>query len=108
MKMTIGLLLTEEKSWKEMGLIEFDPSGVLILRGFEGGVHVNALNAVIRLLEGKGLNEPLYEKYADILKREGSLSADLLQKEAELYADVINRLAFHGDWTLDKLIKRGI
>ncbi len=90
--MKIGLLLKEEKSGKELGLIEFDPTGMLVTRGFAGEVHVIALNAVVHLLEENGLQEPLYKKYEDVLKQQSSLSEELLQREAEHYAGVINRL----------------
>lgn len=90
--MKIGLMLTEETGGKELGLIEFDPSGMLLLHGFQGGVHVNALKAVVSLLEKNVLQEPLYKKYAEILKQQGSLSVDILLKEAESSAEVINNL----------------
>jgi hypothetical protein len=90
--MKIGLLLKEEKSGKPLGLIEFDAMGMLILRGFKGEVHVNALNCVLGLLEKNGLNEPLYKKYAYILKKQSSLSEEILQREATFYAELINHL----------------
>jgi hypothetical protein len=90
--MKIGLLLTEIGSGRDLGLIEFDSSGILILRAFKDGVHVNALHAVIRLLEKNGLDEPIYKKYGDILKEKQWLPVEILEKEAAFYADVLNKM----------------
>jgi hypothetical protein len=83
----IGVLLTDRASGGRIGIIEFDPSGMLVSHVFPGTVHAFALNPVIRILK-----EPLYVKYAKLVKKKPKLPADILEHEAKLFAEKINGL----------------
>lgn len=88
----IGILLSEAKSGKEVGFIEFTPSGVLALHYFQGR-DVFALKPIERLLIENGLGkEPLYVKYAELLEREPELPPRILKQEASYYADFLNQV----------------
>jgi hypothetical protein len=88
----IGILLSEEWSGEEIGLIEFTPSGVLALYFFQGP-DVFALKPIERLLIEHGLGEePLYVKYGEVLQREPELPPSILKREARYYADFVNGL----------------
>ena len=86
--MRIGLLLTDKTSGKRIGLIEFDPSGMLIMKAFQNMVHAFALN----LIPGLILKEPLYMKHAKLLKEKSALPIDILEQEARFCADALNQL----------------
>ncbi len=88
----IGILLREEKGGKEIGLIEFTPSGTLALHYYLEQ-DVFALKPIERLLIENGLGEePLYVKYAEVLKCESELPPKILKQEASFYADLLNGL----------------
>jgi hypothetical protein len=85
-------LLSEETSGKEVGLIEFTPSGFLALHYYQGP-DVFALKPIERLLIEHGLGEePLYVKYAQVLNQEPELPPTILKKEATFYSDFVNGL----------------
>jgi hypothetical protein len=91
----IGILLSDQTNGEPIGLIEFDPSGMLVTRVFQTnqeGLHVYALNPLVKLLGEHILKEPLYRKYAHLLKEKSALPADILEQEASSCADVLNRL----------------
>jgi len=90
--MRIVILIRERATGRELGVIFFEPDGMLITRAFEGGVHVRALGAVVKAMEGLGLDVPLYRKYAEELKAAPALPADILEREAAHYAEALNRL----------------
>jgi len=46
----IGILLTDKTSSEYVGLIEFDPSGMLIMKAFQNMVHAFALNFIPGLI----------------------------------------------------------
>ncbi len=88
----IGILLREEKSGKEIGLIEFAPSGILALDYYQERA-VFALKPIERLLIENGLGEePLYVKYAEVSEREPELPPRILKQEASFYAEDLNGL----------------
>ena len=88
----IGILLSDEVSGQEIGLIEFTPSGALALYYYQGP-DVFALKPIERLLVEHGLGEePLYVKYSEVLQREPELPPTILKREARSYADYINEL----------------
>jgi hypothetical protein len=69
----IGVLLTDRGSGVRIGVIEFDPSGMLVSHVFPDTVHAFALNPIIRTLK-----EPLYVKHAELMKMKRKLPADIL------------------------------
>jgi hypothetical protein len=81
----IGVLLTDRASGGRIGVIEFDPSGMLVSHVFPDTVHPFALNPVIRTLK-----EPLYVKYAELMKKKRELPADIIEHEAKLFVEKIN------------------
>jgi hypothetical protein len=90
----VGILLTttEEAGKKQVGIIEFDPTGVLVFHMIQKGLHVFALKPVERLLEENGLEMPLYVKYDNLLKQQHEISQAILEKEASYHADILNRI----------------
>lgn len=86
--MQIGILLTDKTSSEYVGLIEFDPSGMLIMKAFQNTVHAFALNFIPSLI----LKEPLYIKHAELLKGKSTLPIDILEQEARFCADALNQL----------------
>ena len=43
----VGVLLTDKTSETKIGLIEFDPSGMLITRVFENTIDIHSLNPLV-------------------------------------------------------------
>jgi hypothetical protein len=81
------VLLSDRTSGESVGVIEFDPSGMLISHVFENTVHVNALNPILRIMK-----EPLYVKHSILLNDKSTLSPEILEIEAGLFAEAINQL----------------
>ena len=86
----IGILLCQRDSDRQIGLIEFRPEGVLEFHILRSGLHVFALKPVERVLR-EFYQEPLYRKYAALIKRKGRLSIAILKREAMSGAAVLNR-----------------
>lgn len=88
----VGILLTTEDGKKQIGIIEFSPTGMLIFHVIGEGLHVFALKPVEKCLKENGLEMPLYVKYANLLKQQRELPPDIIEKEAVYYTEVLNRL----------------
>ena len=85
---TIAILLTEYTSGKQIGLIKFDPSGILVYQMIVGGLHPYALKPLQRFLSEE-LKQPLYEKYAAFLQQNAKLTLQILEEEANTCAGLI-------------------
>ncbi len=89
----IGILLTaEDDGKKQIGIVEFDPTGMLAFNVIQKGLHVFALKPVESCLKENGLEVPLYVKYASLLKQRHEIPQAILEKEANYYAEVLNRV----------------
>ena len=87
----IGVLLTDVTDGKQVVLVEFDGSGMLVMNNLQADIVWQAMRSLERhVVEGVG-NEPLYQKYADLLKQTPTLPDDILEKEAAAYAEAVNR-----------------
>ena len=82
----IGVLLTNRTTGEKIGVIEFEPSGILITHVFRSTVHVFTLTPLVQILR-----EPLYVKHSLLMKKCTRLPVDILQREAGLFADELNR-----------------
>ncbi len=87
----VGILLYERRSGNQVGLVEFHPSGVLAFRVLQPGLHYFALKPIERRLSDTVLRHPLYIKYAQAIRQEGSLERSILKREARLCAAALNR-----------------
>ena len=87
----IGLLLIDAATKEQVAIIEFDPSGTLIVHSLRQEMHVFALKSLHRLLTETVLTAPLYEKYAQVLEKQSSLPAEILEQEAKNCAYVLNQ-----------------
>ena len=85
----LGVLLKSKESGEQIGVLEFDPSGMLMCQMIKKGLHVFALRSVTKLLEEKGF-KPLYKKYEAQKDNAGNLPEDILRVEAEACAKIIN------------------
>jgi len=85
----IGVLLTSKENGEQIGVIEFDPSGMLICRMIKRGLNEYALRTVINLSDEKGF-PPLYKKYKTRMDEKGNLPKDVLSSEADAYAEIVN------------------
>lgn len=83
----VGVLLTDKNTGEKIGIIEFDPSGMLITRVFKNTVHVNSLNPFVQMI----LKKPLYVKLSDLLNAKKELPADILEKEAVSFAERLDQ-----------------
>lgn len=99
----IGVLISSKETNEQLGIIEFDPSGLLIGSAIKGGMHPYALKQFTSLLD-----QPLHVKHKDVISRDKVLSRELLIAEAEDLAVRINEkekplgkgsiLATKGEW----------
>jgi hypothetical protein len=85
----LGILLKSKESGEQIGILEFDPSGMLMCQMIKSGVHSFALRSVINLLDKKA-PLPIYKKYADRKDEKGHLPREILLSEAASYAKIIN------------------
>jgi hypothetical protein len=81
----IGVLITSKEDDERLGIMEFDPTGILVCSTFKAGIHPFALKTFLKMLD-----QPLYVKHADIISRDKVLSRELLISEAEDLAARIN------------------
>ena len=85
----MGVLLKSKENGEQIGVLEFDPSGMLICQMIKPGLHVFSLRSVMKLLDEKGF-KPLYKKYEAQKDEAGNLPRDILRAEAEACAKIIN------------------
>jgi hypothetical protein len=81
----IGVLISNQENNERLGIMEFDPSGMLICSAFKGKINPYSLKTFLNLLD-----QPLYAKHADVISRDKVLSRELLITEAEDLAARIN------------------
>lgn len=85
MTLKIGVLLIAKENDEQVGVFEFDPSGMLISRIIKRGMNAYALKPLLDLM-----SEPLYQKHAAVIEEMGNLPEKVLYKEAEAFAGKIN------------------
>jgi hypothetical protein len=85
----IGVLLKSKESGEQIGVLKFEPDGMLMCQMIKSGLHVFALRSVMQILKEKA-PLPVYEKYASQKDEKGHLPREILRKEAESYAKIIN------------------
>jgi hypothetical protein len=85
----LGVLLKSKESGEQIGILEFDPSGMLMCQMIKSGLHVFSLRSVIHILEVKD-PLPVYKKYASQKDEKGHLPREILRKEAASYAKILN------------------
>lgn len=88
----ICVLLLEPETKAQIGLIRFDPSGMLIFQLIKPGLHVYALRPIHDLLANQWLRVPLYRKHARLLDNNKNLPEDVLMQEANDCASFLNNL----------------
>lgn len=88
----IGVLFIDKASEVQIGVIKFDPSGLLAYQMIQSGIHVFAFNSIDRLID-QWAKEPLYKKHAKSLGRNSKLPDKILEQEANSCADFLNSLA---------------
>ena len=85
----IGVLLKSKENGEQIGVLEFDPSGMLMGQMIKTGLHVFALRSVIHILNEKD-PLPVYKKYEDQKDEKGHLPKEILLSEAASYAKILN------------------
>jgi len=85
----LGVLLKSRDGGEQIGVLEFEPDGMLICSIIKKGLHVFAIRSVTNLLEEKA-PLPLYKKYEAQKDDAGNLPREILREEAEAYAQMIN------------------
>ena len=88
----LGVLLVDNASGAQIGLIKFDPSGMLVYQIIMTGLHVYAFKPINKLLSEQWIKEPLYMKHAKLLAENPKLPNDILEQEANSCADFLNAL----------------
>lgn len=81
----IGVLISSQENEEKLGIMEFDPTGMLICSTFKAGIHPFALKTFLKMLD-----QPLYVKHADVISRDKVLSRELLITESQDLATRIN------------------
>ena len=85
----LGVLLKSKESGEQIGILAFDPSGMLMCQMIKSGLHVFALRSVMQILKEKA-PLPIYRKYEDQKDEKGHLPREILLSEAASYAKFIN------------------
>lgn len=91
-KTELGILLTDNETEDQIGLIKFDPSGMLVYQIIKTGLHVYAFKPINKLLSEQWLKEPLYIKHAKLMDENKKLPDEILEEEAKACADFLNSL----------------
>jgi hypothetical protein len=81
----IGVFILNKETDERLGILEFDPTGVLVASVVKHGPHPFALKQFVSLLD-----QPLYKKHADVISRDKALPRDLLITESQALAAQIN------------------
>ena len=81
-----GVLIMRKDNAEPLGVLELDPSGMLITAAFEGGANPYALGKFANGL----LDQPIYKKYAEVLAQAKALSPEVVVAETEHTANLIN------------------
>jgi hypothetical protein len=81
-----AVLITQKENSEPLGVLELDPTGMVITAAFAGGIHPNSLKSVVDEL----LDQPLYAKYAELLSRVKVLPAEVLKAESDRLAGLVN------------------
>ena len=81
-----GVLISNKENSDQLAVLELEPTGMLITATFEGGLHPYALKPFVDRL----VDQPIYEKYAEVLARDKVLSPELLEAEIGFLAELIN------------------
>ena len=84
----IGVLLKSKESGEQIGVLKFEPDGMLVNTMIKPGLHVFVLRSVMKLLNEKA-PLPIYKKYEGRIEK-GNLPREILLKEAASYAKIIN------------------
>lgn len=85
----LGVLLKSKESGEQIGVLEFDPSGMLMCQMIKSGLHVFALRSVMQILKEEA-PLPVYKKYEDQKDGNGHIPRETLRKEAASYAKILN------------------
>jgi hypothetical protein len=88
-----GVLLVDIASGSQIGVIKFDPSGMLVYQIIQSGVPWFAFKPIEDLLSAEWMTMPLYKKHAELLDKNKKLPDDILVQEANSCADFLNSLA---------------
>ena len=91
-KLNIGVLLVDTDSGTQIGLIKFDPSGMLIYQIVKAGVQWFAFKSIEAILKEKWLRKPLYKKHSKSMGRNKNLPQKILVLEAKSCAEYLNSL----------------
>ena len=91
-KKEIDVLFVDKASGAQIGLINFDPSGMLIYRKIKKELHLYALKGINQLLESQWETQPLYVKHAKSLDKKKNLPEEILVSEAHSCADFLNSM----------------
>jgi hypothetical protein len=86
----IGVLFIDE-SKSQIGFIKFDSSGMLIYQMIKKGMHVFAFKSLEPIMT-QAIKEPLYKKYAELLKVNSKLPDKILEQEVKSCADFLNAM----------------
>jgi hypothetical protein len=81
-----GVLISNEITGELLAVLELDPSGMLITSSFTTRIHPHSLGKIA----GRLLDQPIYNKYADVLARDKVLSPELMKTETQCISDLIN------------------
>jgi hypothetical protein len=79
------VLISSRENDEKLGIMEFDPTGMLVCSTIKAGLHPYALKTFLKLLD-----QPLYVKHADVISRDKVLSRELLITESQDLAARIN------------------
>jgi hypothetical protein len=80
----MGVLISSRENDEKLGIMEFDPTGMLIC-STKAVMHPFALKTFLKMLD-----QPLYVKHADNISRDKVLSRELLITESQDLAARIN------------------
>ena len=111
MNSKIVILFIDQDSDEEIGLIEFDPSGKLIIRSIKKGLHHSAMEPVFLVTE-QLIVAPLNKKYPMILEKRTEFPDCLLEMEAIRCVSLLNTqeapLRICGHIVRTKLVSSGV
>lgn len=89
MILKLGVLLKSRENREQIGVLDFEPDGMLVNSIIKPGLHVFSLRSVMMLLDEKA-PIPIYKKYEAQMDENGNLPREILHSEAEAYAKIIN------------------
>lgn len=81
-----GVLISNKDTGEDLAVLVLEPSGMLVASSLAKMIHPYS---VMKFID-RVLDQPVYQKHADVLALDKELSLEMLKTETQCIADLIN------------------